>query len=502
MKNQNALVKIEFVSALIVTVCMVTGAFISYINHNLAAAIIIIGALSGFAILWCKSRNLFNFLGLVYLGFVFPLGLANLRWANYQENWEVESWFCFIMAVVCFAVGYLLRNIIMNQLRLKVTDCSNRRRTGYEGMFVFGVIVFLCLLSGFFIKWWVAGSLPLFNWRDAHTYIYYLSGEGYLDTLRDKMTDMPFLFLLIKIYHRFSTIFMFQGWLASCAVYAYCVKCRPKRWKKVISWTIIAVSTIIPYLIVVREIFMMQTIAFAVFGFMINERRWKKYFLVFAMAVITMLGFVGMSRTRGYTKTQIAEVFEMNGTKDKNNYQNTTGKPGKTEKPGLEETEAATPAYPATVVWIYTYFTCGFDNFNYLTKTLDYSTYGLMELRPVFSALQVDGLMDVDMKLQDDKYRVSPNVTIYTFLCDAYVDFGVAGVIISMFIWGAVFGVIAEVCIRSNGAVSTILYGGIGHHIIFMAFVSWMGHFSYLCSFGLLFIYFMLEFMWGKRYGE
>ena len=94
------------------------------------------------------------------------------------------------------------------------------------------------------------------------------------------------------------------------------------------------------------------------------------------------------------------------------------------------------------------------------------------------------------MKLQDDKYRVSPNVTIYTFLCDAYVDFEIWGIIISMVLWGLIFGIIEEVCIRFKGAVSTILYGGIGHHIIFMAFVSWMGHFSYLCSFGLLFIYY------------
>lgn len=493
-KKETTLKQIEFISGIAVVFIMIAGAFISYFNHNVAAVLIMIGALTGFCVIWYKSKNLFNFLGLMYLGFIFPLGMANLRWANYQKEWTFEAWLCFITAAAAYIVGYLLKDIVVKQLlKNKSFEKLSRKSINYDHMFIFGILVFICFLSGFFIKWWVAGSLPLFNWQGAQTYVQYLSGEEYLDILKEKMSDLPILFMIIKAYHRFSTIFMFQGWLASCAVYAFCVKCKPKMWKRIISWSIIVISIIIPYVIVVREIFMMQTVAFAVFAYMIHQNQVRRYLIVTAMAIITVLGFVGMSKARGFTQNQIAEVFEMNETDEAEEVE-------KTEKTDDKNQEKViTTKYPATVIWVYTYFTCGYDNFNYLTQKLDYHTYGLMELRPVFSALQINGLKDVDMKLQDDKYRVSPNITIYTFLCDAYVDFGIPGVFFSMIIWGLVFGMIAEVCICFKGAVSTILYGGIGHHIIFMAFVSWMGHFSYLCSFGLLFIYFVISLIEEKR---
>lgn len=503
----------EVISEIIVTFAIVMGAFISYHNHTIAAILIMLGALSGYIMMWYSTKNLFDFLGLMYLGFVLPLGMANLRWANYQGDWEGETWLCFTLAVICYMIGYSFRTkfvdgILKSKFVLKMKD----NQTNYSGLFVFGIVVFLCLLSGFFIKWWVAGSLPLFNWQGAQTYVQYLSGEQYWEAFQETMKNTPFLYTLVKGYHRFSTIFMFQGWLASCAVYAYCVKCTAKMWEKIVSGIIIVVSTIIPYVIVVREIFMMQTIAFAVFAFIISKRTVKKYAIVILMAVITIVGFVGMSRARGYTQNQIAEVFEMNEVKIDEQVDESVDEPSDkpsdkpldepSDEPADEPAEVVTTKYPATVIWVYTYFTSGFDNFNHLTKTLDYHTYGLMQLRPIFSALQIDDLMDIDMKLQNDKYRVSPNVTIYTFLCDPYVDFGMVGVILSMILWGAVFGVISEICMRFKGAVSVILYGGIGHHIIFMAFVSWMGHFSYLCSFGLLFIYFIIWLIRERRCGK
>jgi len=505
--------RVRFVSESIVLAAMVVGAFASYVNHNAAAVIIMLGALLGYCLIWYKSKNLFDFLGLMYLGFVFPLGMANLRWAKYQNDWEIETWICFILAVLCYMVGYSLKDTVMGWFsKNRYVKRLAREKTSYNGMFVFGIIVFICLLSGFFVKWWVAGSLPMLNWQGAHTYIEYLTGEGYLDVLKRNMANMPLLFTLIKAYHRFSTIFLFQGWLASCAVYGYCVTCRPKIWKKAVSWVIIIVSTIIPCLIVVREIFMMQTVAFAVFAFMIHDKPGKKYWMVVVMVFVTIIGFVGMSKVRGYTKNEIAQVFEMNEetyAADASQNGETGGTAVASQNGGIGGTAdvpkmeaSAETRYPAMVTWVYTYFTCGYDNFNFLTKKLDYHTYGLMELRPIFSALQIDGLMDIDMKLQDDKYRVSPNVTVYTFLCDAYVDFGILGVAVSMVLWGLVFGLISETCIRSKGSVSTILYSGIGHHIIFMAFVSWMGHFSYLCSFGLLFIYFVVCLVKGRRRAE
>lgn len=492
--------QMEYISGMIVLATMIIGAFISYYNHDVSAILIMFGALVGFLLIWCKSKNLFHFLGLMYLGFVFPIGMANLRLANYQGEWKNETWVCFVLAVLCYIIGYSLKDIILERfLKNQFIDSLAKKKLSYDNMFTFGIIVFICFLSGFFIKWWVAGSLPLFKWQGAQTYVQYLSGEEYWDILKDKMSSSPLLFMIIKAYHRFSTIFIFQGWLASCAVYAYCVKCKPEIWKKVVAYSIIIISIIIPYVIVVREIFMMQTIAFAVFAYMINENQAHKYLVVFIMAIITIIGFVNMSKARGYTQNQIAEVFEMD---EKN--EEVGGVTGNTQEEVVEkdQSEVVKTKYPATVIWIYTYFTCGYDNFNYLVQKLDFHTYGLMELRPIFSALQIDSLKDVDMKLQDDKYRVSPNVTIYTFLCDAYVDFGVFGVIFSMILWGLVFGIIAEVWIRFHGAISVILYGGIGHHIIFMAFVSWMGHFSYLCSFGLLFLYFLILLIMEKRCGK
>ena len=482
-------INMELASVIIVLAGMVLGAICSYHNHTAAAMLIICAALIGYVIVWVSTQNLFHFLGLAYLGFVFPLGLANFRLSSYQADWEIVTWICYIGAVACYAAGYWLSFRIqkLSVARDKLTSLVSKEALE-KGMFPFGILTFFLLLSAVLIKWWVAGSLPFFHsgWA-GDTYVRFMSGEGYLDELAVKMASTPFLFQLIRIYHRFSTIFTFQGWMISCLLYGFMQTGRAKPWQKIVSWIVIAACTIIPILIVIREIYLMQMIAFAVYLYTVNTNKKKKYFLVALMAILTVVGYAYSSSHRGYDANQLSEIFEM------------PGKP-QSAAPTTTEPEEET-ANSGLVIWVYTYLTCGYDNFNYLTKALDFQTYGLMEIRPIFSALQIDGLKDIDMLIQEPEYRVSPNITTYTFINEAYMDFRTPGVLIAMFLWGLVFGSIAVFASSKKAILLPIVYAGIGHHIIFMFFVAWMGHFSYLCSFGLLLLYYLWMLLREKKHG-
>lgn len=508
----------ELASVAIVLTGMILGAVCSYYNHSAAAVLIIFTALIGYIIVWVSTQNLFNFLGLAYLGFVFPLGLANFRLSSYQNDWEIVTWVCYIGAVACYAAGYLLSFRIQKIAAVRdKMDSLVPKESLEKGMFPFAIFVFLLLLSAFLIKWWVAGSLPFFHsgWG-GDTYIRFMSGEGYLDALGEKMASMPVLFSLIRIYHRISTIFMFQGWMISCLLYGFMQTGRAKSWHKVVSWLVIAVCTVVPILIVIREIYLMHMIAFAVYLYVANTNKKKKYFLVVLMAVLTVVGYAYSSSHRGYNNEQLTEIFEMpvdpkpgdskdpkpGDSKDPEPGASKDPEPGDSKDPVDTENPAAETTYPGLVIWVYTYLTCGYDNFNYLTKSLDIQTYGLMELRPIFSALQIEGLKDIDMVIQAPKYRVSPNVTTYTFINEAYMDFRLPGVLTAMFVWGLVFGMIAVFASSKNSVLMPIVYAGIGHHIIFMFFVAWMGHFSYLCSFGLLLLYYLWILLREKRHGR
>lgn len=411
------------------------------------------------------------------MGFVFIIGIANFRLAAYQDVWSKETWVCLIGAVLMYGIGYLFSNNIAVKAKRNIDSPKTMKRYYY-----FGVLMCVLMVLAFITKWCVAGSIPLFDWDDAHTYVRFMSGERYLDVLRAKMINHEFLFKCVKAWHRFSNIFSFQGWLASALVYVYYKKGNPTLREKTVVLVVIVLSIINPILMVVREIFLMQTVSFAVLGYLINDSKKQKCIIVTGMLILTVFGYHSMSNSRGFSAERLADTFEMAEESVKN-----------------ESDEEVKTSYPATFIWIYTYFTCGFDNFNHLTKTLDYQTYGLMQARPIFSALQIDGLKDIDEALQKPKYRVSPNVTIYTFLVDAYVDFRLLGVATSMLVWGVVFGIVSKKTNTEKDLTFTIIYAGVAHHIIFMFFSPWMDHFSYLCSFGLLLIFYVVSELFYKK---
>ena len=132
----------ELASVAIVLTGMILGAVCSYYNHSAAAVLIIFTALIGYIIVWVSTQNLFNFLGLAYLGFVFPLGLANFRLSSYQNDWEIVTWVCYIGAVACYAAGYLLSFRIQKIAAVRdKMDSLVPKESLEKGMFPFAIFV-------------------------------------------------------------------------------------------------------------------------------------------------------------------------------------------------------------------------------------------------------------------------------------------------------------------------------------------------------------------------
>jgi hypothetical protein len=75
---------------------------------------------------------------------------------------------------------------------------------------------------------------------------------------------------------------------------------------------------------------------------------------------------------------------------------------------------------------------------------------------------------------------------------DAYVDFGPIGVASSMLIWGLLFGLFAEGFYKYGHALCLMIYACFAHHVVFVSFVSWMSHFSYLFSIGVIIILYLV----------
>ena len=107
--------KIEIKSVAIVLIAMIVGAILSFQHGGFAALVIILFSLGGYAFLWLKTGNATHILGLMYLGFVLPMGVANFRLAAYQSLWEMGTWWCFILATAMFSSGFVGGEMIMSR---------------------------------------------------------------------------------------------------------------------------------------------------------------------------------------------------------------------------------------------------------------------------------------------------------------------------------------------------------------------------------------------------
>ena len=132
------------------------------------------------------------------------------------------------------------------------------------------------MLSGYGIKYYVAGSLPFFIWTGADDYIRFLSGAGHFVRFQNQWQGGETCLILIKFWHRFSTIFLFQGWLVSCVSCHYL----RRNWDRVnclvkaVMLLMVIICMGLPVLIVCREIFVMTTVSLAVYLYVTNRCHW------------------------------------------------------------------------------------------------------------------------------------------------------------------------------------------------------------------------------------
>lgn len=484
---------------------------------NVISALILIGCgISLFFYCYHKEKNLFSFSGLMCAGFLCPMGLALFRLSGYQITWQNNTWLCFWLAPSCFLFGrkYAPSLLAWVDQHLHGRVLIERPERRPRLLFVSGICVFAVAMATMLIKWHAAGFLPLFAGRYT-AYVEYLTSEGY-----SAPASLSSIFLLSTLYNLFlaNAWLLYPLWLVPSIMVIYCLKVKlPMR---VVCGSICLIGILITMVVLSRDLYIKTMVCLTVTTYFCMNR--GKLIAVLILLTATLAGFYMMTNARITTNESLNRAFEIN--------QESTSRKSKTEsrlkitresaeggKASAERGKASAERgstndsragvtvvnknLPSIVVWIYGYFTCGYDNFDYLVEINDHLYYGLAQLRSLFIVLRMkdrhNDAMGAIAKTND--YNVIPTITVHTFLKEPYLDFGIPGVALSMFFWGLIFGAVESFYLRFKGKLSLLCYAAFAHHLIFICLVNWMLHTSYLFSIALLCVLFFLIYDFGKN---
>jgi hypothetical protein len=455
---------------------------------NNISAIILVTCGIGLYIHCChKEKNLFSFSGLICAGFLCPMGLALFRLSAFQIPWLPATWLCFLLAPICFLIGLKCAPSFLNwaDLRLHGQVLTERAERRPRLLFCFGICVFAVAMATMLIKWHAAGFLPLFA-DSTHSYIEFLFSEGH-----SAPAGISSMYLLPWLYN----LFLANGWplmliwlVPSIMVIYYIKADRPM---KIVCGAICLFAVLVTMVVLSRELYMMTMVSLTVTTYFCLSR--KKLISVLVLLAITCVGFNVMSNARNYSNDNLKAIFEIG--------KSSTSRQGRAQAYTRKARPDIAKNFPSIVVWAYTYFTCGFDNFDHLVEVSDRFYYGLSQLRPAIVVLRMKGTHDISGSVsQNPDYRISV-ITIYSFLKEPYLDFGIPGVAFSLFFWGLVFGTVEMFFLRFRGKLSLLCYAAFAHHLVFVSFVNWMLHTSYLFSLVLLcaLFFFIYDFRKGKN---
>lgn len=442
------------------SLCVILTSLLNNISYTLGSIFLFVLGIVLYLWLSLRERN-FGALNSVFIvAIICPMALANLKLMDYQRVWGYKTWILYAVSILLFGVSYSITDTaVSNDNKEYVVRIKEK---GEYKLFIINCILFAGALGGFLITAKICGFLPFFSTEIYNSYLKFYS--KFLLISHFCIINIPLCYISLKMQEKL--IF------------------------KIILAVFIFIQTFVqPILMVNRGIYMIGSLLLAFCIFYYEKRK----LLIFLICMsITFVGYEVGSSARGYTTEMLSDTFKQASTESAPTEDTEVSKPIATndsiiqenqllpEQNGETEAESPMPSattemvqydpkevtysigddvftkkdentfvakpklvalntlpveLPAKLLFLYSYITVGYDNFDLTIKYQSDYTYGLKMLQCVdFVTKRIFG------EPNETRYLVQFNLNSEMFLSTGYHDFGIVGSLLYLVIAGLLCG--------------------------------------------------------------
>ncbi len=419
---------------LIGTFAFVVSVMFYYAGHNIVSSLILI--ITSFILVYINKKEYGYYTNPVsiFSGIWFlTIGLSTLRFHSVQAEWKIMTWICILVAFIFFLLGYYSKKLNFLKTFFQKNQ-NNNFDNNKKANLILITIVFFSSLIAVTIECFFC-DIPLFS-KDIYSYMNFgIFGIRYFGVLCALVLPL------------------------SCI---YISKFKKEISKKEYIFLIIMniIMFFIPFLILSRGL-ILTTLFCAMFCLC---SMYKKKELIIIPIILLIAIFLWITVGRFKDDAYLDKAFQMNilEQKEEQYNENLYNQNNKNKQSFAIKN--------VKLMGTYVYACLNYDNFDLNVNEVKY-TYGKSSLYPIYI---ITGLKFITHKKMNDPVdklrRVMYTYNTYSIMFLPYMDFGIFGIAVFMFIMG----------------VLSLFFETIYKDLLFSAFVKYCLLFSFFMP---LFIY-------------
>lgn len=463
MNKYNIICKenIYFIIYVITTTLLIgLGHFFCHINRFITSILLIAVAVVLYLcfVFTISKKNWLDIRAIFHAVWVFTIGLSALQLTDYQEKWQIKTWYCLAIAYFMFQIGAHLGIIYGDLLFEKIKKIGNKLNIGKiefklkeERYFTICVVTTLIGLVCFIINVAIRGYIPCFSNNPA----------AYLE-----------------FYTKFHIFAVAATGVSGLCYYCIATQKLSKIKKIILLFCILYVTFLFPILVVSRGTFIASALSLTVTVFYLHKK--KFWVLVTCLTLIVGIYFGG-SLLRNYTDAQLEIFFEP--SKIDLDFDDSQDDELDDSIEGNNKTFSLHPK----IAFIYSYLTVSHDNFNEAVQNSSEYTYGMRQFEPFNTIFRIDW---VEEQLEEaEYYLVRPHLNTVNLIGSFYYDFHEWGVVFFMLLWSFVFGVLQKITELSKTPFALLALGNAMVPVALCFFATWMSTFSQWLLWGVVIIF-------------
>lgn len=446
---------------------VITGIFTGPAHPGVTSLILLVCAagLYFYIVLSVAGRNWMDIRAVFHGIWLGTIGLAALRLTEYQEPWQTETWLLLAAAYGVFQIGAGLGIRLAPGLYERCRRRCGVLRLGRfrfslreDRLFTICVVTTLIGLACFGINVAIKGFVPCFS-SDEYAYQ--------------------------EFYTRFHVFAVAATGVAGLCY--YCIRTQKTTivQKIILLLCIFYLVFLFPVLVVSRGVFLVAALSLTVTVFYLHGRKlW-----VLALCLIIIMGtYMGTSRLRNYSEGQLdtfTDATDMSILDGKPEIQRKVSKKAQQKDNETDSWVRTEPVFelPPQLTFLYSYLTVSHDNFNEAVKYTEEYTLGIRQLAPFNVLIRSQWLEQ--RKAEAEYYQVNPYLNTTNLIGDFYYDFRGWGVVVLMFLWAVVFGLIQGYYESGKGPFSLLALGNVMTPVALSFFSTWLSLFNFWMMWGV-----------------
>ncbi|HMN48498.1 MAG TPA: O-antigen polymerase [Ignavibacteriaceae bacterium] len=367
----------------------------------------------------------------------FAIGITNFKFSLLQKEWSSYGWLMLILTLLSFVAGFFIVYVLNVDKKIKtipeIRQILSKQVINKDLLFKILVFSFILYIISFFVSYLVMGFIPALSPRpEIRTQWTGVFGVGLITHGLP-----PILF--------FSTIYFFYE--------------KKSTGKRIVVFLIALFTFLVNLLVLHRFDIVYWLIVLLTFLYYATNKLNFKNILLWGSFLITILYGISTFRASKFISNVIYYTSEM--------------------KYSVKYALFTEP---------YMYFAMNIENFVHAVERYSNYTYGFFTFNPILSLIQLKHPLEEYMVINKFPNLITYSYNTYTMFFEWYRDFGIFGLTLLPFIWGAIIAS-SYYHLKKKPNLSTItLYGAFLFVIIFSFFVNMLGWLHFVSNLIALYV--------------